>query len=176
MRNRYVAFLRAVNVGGRVVKMDTLRRLLEAAGLSNVSTLIASGNVLFESGRSPEPLETLIEKTLRAGLGYEVVTMVRSAGEVASVVSHVEKTIRRDGAILYVGFLKKAPSVEASKAIEALSNEVDVLTVQGRELYWQSRKSFSQSTVNPAKLEKMLGVAATVRNFTTVKKLHDRSR
>ena len=48
---KYAAFLRAINVGGRVVKMDRLRTLFEAAGLRGVETFIASGNVVFESGR-----------------------------------------------------------------------------------------------------------------------------
>ena len=46
---RYVAFLRAINVGGHVVKMDRLRNLFEALGFSGVRTFIASGNVLFDS-------------------------------------------------------------------------------------------------------------------------------
>ncbi len=45
---RYVAFLRAVNVGGRIVKMDELRRLFAGAGFADVETFIASGNVIFD--------------------------------------------------------------------------------------------------------------------------------
>ena len=48
---RYVAFLRAINVGGHVVKMDALRKLFVHAGLSDVETFIASGNVVFSSSR-----------------------------------------------------------------------------------------------------------------------------
>lgn len=44
---RFIAFLRAINVGGRNIKMDDLRALLEAMGLTNVETFIASGNVIF---------------------------------------------------------------------------------------------------------------------------------
>ena len=55
---RYVAFLRAINVGGRVVKMDDLRRHFVSMGLSDVQTFIASGNVIFESpARSTARLE-----------------------------------------------------------------------------------------------------------------------
>jgi uncharacterized protein (DUF1697 family) len=49
---RCVAFLRAINVGGHVVKMDRLRGLFEALKLRNVETMIASGNVLFDAPRS----------------------------------------------------------------------------------------------------------------------------
>ena len=45
---RRIAFLRAINVGGHVVKMDHLRKLLTSFGLENVETVIASGNVVFD--------------------------------------------------------------------------------------------------------------------------------
>jgi len=46
---RYVAFLRAINVGGHVVTMAQLKRAFEAVPLASVETFIASGNVIFES-------------------------------------------------------------------------------------------------------------------------------
>ncbi len=61
---RFVAFLRAINVGGnRVVKMDFLRQVFESLGFSRVETFIASGNVVFDTGaRNPKMLERKIEK------------------------------------------------------------------------------------------------------------------
>jgi uncharacterized protein (DUF1697 family) len=174
---RYVAFLRAINVGGRVVKMDRLRNIVETVGVSKVSTFIASGNVLFESKKSAAQLEASIESVLRAALGYEVATMLRSFDELQDVVSYVEENefARGDGAMLYVGFLKRAPAASAAKAVAALSNEIDTVSVHGRELYWQCRKTFSQSTVTGARLEKLLGVPATIRNFTTLARLASRA-
>ncbi len=46
---RYVAFLRAVNVGGRTVKMDLLRELFAQLQFKNIETFIASGNVIFDA-------------------------------------------------------------------------------------------------------------------------------
>jgi uncharacterized protein (DUF1697 family) len=174
---RYVAFLRAINVGGHVVKMDRLRKIFDTLGVSNVATFIASGNVLFESGQSPDVLEAAIEKTLRRELGYDVATMVRRLEEVEAVVSHVKKQgiMPGEGVMLYIGFLKSAPTASAAKAVAALSNHVDVLAVHRRELYWHCRKSFSESTVTGGKLERLLAVPATVRNFTTVQKLAARA-
>ena len=84
---RYVAFLRAINVGGRhLVKMDALRRLFEELGFTNVETFIASGNVVFESkSRSAASLEKAIEAHLQKSLGYEVKTFIRSESEVAEI-------------------------------------------------------------------------------------------
>lgn len=174
---RYVAFLRAINVGGHVVKMDQLRKIFDTLAVSNVATVIASGNVLFESGQSPEDLEASIEKTLRRELGYDVATMVRTLEQVDAVVSHVRKQAitPEEGVMLYIGFLKSAPTPSAAKAVAALSNHVDTLAVHRRELYWHCRKGFSESTVTGGKLERLLGVPATVRNFTTVQKLAARA-
>ena len=62
---QYVAFLRAVNVGGRVVKMTELKKIFEGAGLEDVSTFIASGNVIFASAKPPQKLEPQIQAALQ---------------------------------------------------------------------------------------------------------------
>jgi uncharacterized protein (DUF1697 family) len=170
---RYVAFLRAINVGGHIVKMDRLCRLFESAGLANVTSFIASGNLLFDSPKRPARLEGLIEETLEAALGYEVITMARSASEVSDIVERVERDRLADGSgvTLYVGLLKSAPLATAVREVEAMSNIVDSLTIHGRELYWSCNKRFSESTVQGPKLAKALGVAVTTRNITTIRKL-----
>jgi hypothetical protein len=53
----------------------------------------------------------------------------------------------------------------------AFQNEVDDFHVHEREVYWLSRKTIGQSTFSGGLLEKALGMPATVRNVTTVRKL-----
>jgi len=170
---RYVAFLRAVNVGGRIVKMDVLRGIFEKLGLTEVSTFIASGNVIFESPDAPGDLESAIEKALETTLGYDVTTMVRSIGNVSAVVDTVQRrdVAPGDGVTLYVGFLKERPPRAAARAVAGMSNEVDSLLVIGQEVYWRCQKAFSDSTVSGPRLEKVLGTPATFRNFNTVQKI-----
>src|SRR5262245_62250290 len=109
---RLVAFLRGINVGGHVVKMDALKKPFEALGFTGVETFIASGNVIFESRSAPTAaLERKIEAKLEAALGYEVRTFLRSAEEVAAVARQrpfAEARVRKAHA-LYVGFLAEAP-------------------------------------------------------------------
>src|SRR4051794_28128089 len=86
---RCVAFLRAVNVGGRVVKMDALRAAFEALGLAHVETFIASGNVVFDSRtRELAALERKIEAQLLQSFGFEIDAFVRSLDEVAALTTH----------------------------------------------------------------------------------------
>ena len=79
---RYIAFLRAINVGGHTVKMDRLRQIFDSLGFSNVETFLASGNVVFETtAQDTAALETRITAGLRAALGYEVATFLRTPAE-----------------------------------------------------------------------------------------------
>lgn len=168
MIHRYVALLRAINVGGRVVKMDELRKIFEMLPIRNVSTFIASGNVLFETAAAALHLEASIEQQLRAHLGYPVLTFIRTIPELQKVAAHDPFDGEEGG--LYVAFLKKPPSREAKQTLVAASNDVDRFHVHGREVYWLARAGFSGSSFSGAKLEKIVG-PATARNITTVRKL-----
>jgi uncharacterized protein (DUF1697 family) len=171
---RHLAFLRAINVGGRVVTMDRLRALCEAAGLRGVETFIASGNVLFDApARGAGTLESRLERALADGLGYEVATFVRSPAEVAAAAAHAPfgAGAPAAGHTMHVGFLKAEPGAEARRRVEALATDYDALCVHGRELYWLCRGRSSDSTITNARLERALGAPATFRSVTTVRKL-----
>ncbi|WP_282205543.1 DUF1697 domain-containing protein [Kitasatospora fiedleri] len=84
----YIAFLRAVNVGGRTVKMDRLRELFAGLGLEGVRTYIQSGNVFFRSAETDwAALAARIEAGLAAGLGYPVPVMLRTVEEVEALLA-----------------------------------------------------------------------------------------
>jgi len=86
---RFIAFLRAINVGGRTVKMQSLRQVFESLGFSRVNTFIASGNVVFEATtKKTKALERKIERALKAALGYEVRTFVREENELAKITNY----------------------------------------------------------------------------------------
>src|ERR1700751_4672082 len=83
---RLVAFLRAINVGGHVVKMEVLKKHFEALGFTDVQTFIASGNVIFTaSGGDLASIEKKIEKRLESALGDEVGTLGRRGEAVAAI-------------------------------------------------------------------------------------------
>ena len=172
---KYIAFLRAINVGGHTVKMDYLRSLFEGVGLANVETFIASGNVIFDSKSSNTmSLENKIEKHLRKILGYEVRTFIRSSSELAEVADYEpfsKAELNAAGNSLYVGFLAGNPGNDAKKKVLSLSGATNDFAVYGRELYWLIRTSFSESAVSGALLEKTLGMPATFRNMNTVKRI-----
>lgn len=174
MPDRYIAFLRGINVGDHMVKMPRLRAVFEAAGFSDVESFIASGNIAFSVALGkPEALERKLETELEAGLGYEVPTFLRTPAEVAAVAVAQPFGADIGKASLYVGFLKRTPAVSATKALRAHESDIDRLTVEGREVYWLCQTTMSKSKFTGVKLENALG-AATMRNITTIRKLADK--
>lgn len=169
---RYVALLRAINVGGHVVKMDVLRGHFEALGFSNVSTFIASGNVLFTArAGAAAALEARIARALRDALGYDVATFLRTPGEMAAAARHTPFDNLADTDALWVGFLKRALTADERRAVQAFASDSDAFAANARELYWHRRVRISESKFSMAKFEKALGTPATFRNVTTVRKL-----
>jgi uncharacterized protein (DUF1697 family) len=170
---RFIAFLRAINVGGHTVKMDHLRKLFEALQFSNVETFIASGNIIFESqAESAQTLEKQIESHLRKALGYEVATFIRSASELAAIAKYQPFAASElEGNSLYIAFLPAPPASAAQQKLLTFQTEIDSFHIHKREIYWLCRKKLSDSMFSGALLEKTIGMPATMRNSTTVKKL-----
>jgi uncharacterized protein (DUF1697 family) len=171
---RYVAFLRAINVGGHTVKMDRLRALFEELPLKNVSTFIASGNVIFEGpdgevGR----LERRIDRHLERALGYEVGTFIRTPEELAEVSRHppFQPAELERGGTLYVSFLSAPPPDGAAPRVAALSTAVDDLRLHGRELYWLAAAGIGRTEVKGPELGRVLGGPSTMRNLNTVRRI-----
>jgi uncharacterized protein (DUF1697 family) len=170
---RYIAFLRAINVPRRTVKMADLRALFEAMGLTQVETFIQSGNVLFNSpSTAPAELEQAIEAHLQQGLDFAVPTFLRSQDDLMEVIAH--HPFGDDGVDspdLYIAFLKKEPGEERQRNLLTLASEVDALHVFNRHVFWCWRRELGDSNVSNARIEKKLGMQATTRNMSTVRKI-----
>ncbi len=171
---RYIAFLRAINVGGHVVKMDRLREIFEARKLRNVETFIASGNVIFDTRvADAAALERTIEEDLRKILGYEVATFFRTPAELATIATRQpfgdqEAT---PAAALWIGFMRTPLGTEALQRLATLATDVDEFRAQGREAYWLRRPRTTEPEISGPRLEKALRAPITFRNATTVRKL-----
>jgi uncharacterized protein (DUF1697 family) len=174
---RYVGFLRAINVGGRIVKMDELRALFRGMKLAEVETFIASGNVLFTSPSTDvEALEARIEKHLGKALGYTSEIFLRTPAELAAIVALPPFPGSATAHAVHVGFLRDTPTPGQVDAVTALRTDNDEFHVVGRELHWISRVRVSESTVSGPKIARALGGPTTLRNITTVRKLADKTR
>jgi uncharacterized protein (DUF1697 family) len=172
---RFIAFLRAINVGGgRTVKMQSLREVFESLGFSRVATFIASGNVVFETTtKKTKTLERKIERALKEALGYEVRTFVRGEGELAKIVNYrpfpqskFDETWQSN-----IIFLADNLNEKLKQHVNELRTNTDAFEVHGREIYWLRRKKQNGALFSTVPLEKILGPAFTVRGANTIEKI-----
>lgn len=169
---RFVAFLRAINVGGRTVTMDALRSIFESCGLKDVETFLASGNVMFTATKKEPALRTVVETALTTSLGYEVTTFLRTDAEVAAITrSPLLARRRRNVPTVVVGFLHDALDAAATKRLMALETTVDHFAIEGREIYWLCDVKQSESKITLAAVERAIAVCATFRAVSTVERL-----
>ncbi len=173
--SRFVAFLRAINVGGHTVKMEELRKIFESLGVGGVETFIASGNVIFESStRRGEPLRKKIEMTLRTELGYEVATFLRSDAELKGMGEYqpfAASQFRAPVSTLFVALLSEELRDDAKQKLINHGGAEDEFHVHSREIYWLCHVRANESKFSGPKLEKTIGMRTTVRNINTIRRL-----
>ena len=173
---RYVALLRGINVGGKtLIRMADLRTCVEELGLEDVSTFIASGNVLFESGtRDAAKLERSIERGIeqRFELPVKVVVLDRTA--YGRVVRTIPKSWVGDASVrANVAFVRRG--TDAKQVVRDLDPDPAVEEVKAitGAILWATKRD----AVNRSVMRKLIGGAAykelTVRNLNTTLKLHD---
>lgn len=171
---RYTALLRAINVGGHTVKMDTLRQILADGGFSGVETFIASGNVIFDSpSLDVQALEAQFEALLKAALGYEVATFIRTGSELRGLVDKppLPEELMAGYQAHNVGFLKNELSDESRERLMKLETAIDRFFVQGREVIWLCNTKQSESTFSNVAMEKAIAGKTTFRGISTIRKL-----
>ena len=170
---RYVAMLRAVNVGGKQIKMTALAALFSDLGYRDVVTYIQSGNVVFTSpSRSADALARAIEARITRELRMEVRVLLRSRAELERV-QQANPFLRAgaDPAKLHVTFLATKPAAALVRAAGELGFGADEFRVVGREAYLHCPNGYGRTKVNNTFFEKKLQTVATTRNWNTVNKL-----
>jgi len=173
---RYIAFLRGINVGGHRVKMDRLRALFMELELEDVSTFIASGNVLFSADSDDaEGLQDMIEGHLASELGYEVATFLRSPSELAEVVAFRPPEVVTPPAAdpsHYVIFLGTGAPDSLRSELTRLNSEMDHFYVAETEVHWLIQGKLTDSPLFDRGLAQATkGVRTTTRNMNTLRRI-----
>ncbi len=171
--NRYVAFLRGMNLGRRRIKNPELCAAFEEIGFTNVAAYLASGNVIFDSDDSdPMSAARSIEDGLWESLGYEVPTFLRSADEVRAIAGHkpfADVTEERVGKMQVVMIGDEVDQSDRDSVLE-LSNDADMLELTNRELYWWPKGELLDSQLDLKAIESIAG-PFTIRTKNTVDRL-----
>ncbi|OQR83078.1 hypothetical protein THRCLA_10992 [Thraustotheca clavata] len=169
----YVAFLRAVNVGGRTVKMASIVEYFKALGFTNVSSFLASGNVIFHtSTENIGEIEQSIEKTLLDNVGFDIPVMVRSKTQLEQILTESSSQMPKGTTTTHVMFAKTSLSDEHQAIAEGWTIPSDIFSrVTNESLFWFSQTTMSKSPCFNKQFEKLLGVALTLRNINTIRRL-----
>jgi uncharacterized protein (DUF1697 family) len=172
---KYVALLRGLNVGGHLVKMEALRACFSDLGFENISTVLATGNVRFETEKSnPQLLQAQIEEAFLTTFGFESRVCLRLESEIKSLIESdpfkdiVVTPITR----LYVSFSPTPVSTSFTLPYKTTNGEYSILAVTNTEIVsvlLLLRGSDSVSSMNI--LENEFGKNITTRNWNTLKKL-----
>ena len=161
----YVALLRGVNLlGVSTLKMTDLKAIADKLGLKQARTYIASGNLLFTSGKAEEPLRRALEKEVKAHMGREVRVMLRTAAEMAAVLKANPFT-EAPGKNVQAFFLNEPPPRDL---IDTARNQDDERIACGeREVF----VAYGEKGIGKSRLRLPAAEAGTARNMNTVKKL-----
>jgi len=172
---RYIAFLRGINVGGHhKIPMADLRNALGKLGLKNVETILNSGNVIFDSSTDcSESLEKMISKKLEKRFGFTVPTIIRKSEMIYQLINDspfqdvkITKDIR-----LYVSFLKK--NIQSDLKLPWISSDNSLKIIGKRDKTILSILDISVSKTPHAMkiIEKFFGTDTTTRNWKTIERI-----
>lgn len=172
---KYIALLRAVNVGGKnKLNMADLRAALEAIGLGQVQTYIQSGNIVFESHETEASLKPQIERAIDQRFGLALDVVLRTLVELDQVVAHCPFVLHQEQAasgpvMLYVAFLDSPPQAAGLSRLDRYVSDREQYQLVGRDVFLLLKQGMHNSKLAP-QVHK-LGTPATVRNWKTLNRL-----
>jgi len=141
-------------------------------GITNISTYIQSGNVIFDSSAGVETLKGKIEGKLLKALGYEVTVFLKTFEEIRDIIERnpYKKDLEDMG--LYVSMLSSVADTEGLKQLQLLAGEQEQVKILGTEAYiLVPQNGYGNSKLSNTTVEKKLKVRATTRNWATMNKI-----
>ncbi|HET7397709.1 MAG TPA: DUF1697 domain-containing protein [Intrasporangium sp.] len=170
----YVAFLRAVNVRPRWVKMDQLRALLQEHGFGDVQTHIQSGNVRVTTPtRTAAKVEATLSELISSTFGFEVPVIARTPVELRDLATAVDALPSPLGAAarLYVVFVRGPLGDTTVKQVNAWSEPGERALVVGRDIALWIDRGFHEARFPTAPLWRSTPAVTTARDIKVVRAL-----
>lgn len=172
----WIALLRGIGGGIRPMPMRRLVTALDGIGLDDIRTYIASGNVVFKSRKSAAQLTKQIEACIKKTFGFESKTFVLSVDEVARAAkANPFPQADASPTSLHVFFLAQPATTPQLDAMNELRAATEQFVLKKQVLYFYAPQGFGISKL-AGRVEKLLGVETTARNWRTVTKLLELAR
>ena len=177
----YVAFLRAVNIRPRWVKMARLREVLADAGFTDVDTYIQSGNVKVSTPRrSPARVRAQLEQIIEDEFGFPVPCIIRTPQQLREIAEYAESlTSPLDPAEIveaerrYITFNTEPLTAEQLDFCARWQQPGERLLGHGSEIHWWLGMPTHEAKISNARIER-LGIQATTRDLKVVRTLATR--
>ena len=170
-----IALLRGINVGGKnILPMKDLVELLQALKLENVRTYIQSGNVVFDGGpTAAAPLGERISKSIEKQHGFKPTVLILSASQLRQAMkANPFRNAQSEPKTLHLGFLASPASQPDIESIEAAKAPSERFKLTDTVFYLHAPDGIGRSKL-ASKVERLLGVPVTGRNWRTVLKLSE---
>ncbi len=171
----WIALFRGINVGGNnMLPMKSLAALIEEIGGAHVKTTIQSGNVVFQdAGSDAASLSKRIEAAVlkKHGFAPRVLVITRSELEKAARANPFREA-EAEPQSLHLAFLSEQPKNPDLAGLNAVKRDDEAFVLDGKIFYLHTPGGAGQSKL-AGRYEKLLGVAATARNWNTVMKLRE---
>ncbi len=173
---KFVALLRGINVGGnKKVPMAELKKVLEKAGLKNVKTILASGNVVFESESGIKQLQTIISSAIEKAFEFPVPVLLRTHAEIKEIIlldpfKRIKATPKTR---LYMTFLSGKSKNGQSSGYVSPDKSFEIISSWKNTVFSVLDLSVSNTPEAMNALEKICGKNITTRNWNTILKIAD---
>jgi uncharacterized protein (DUF1697 family) len=171
---KYVALLRAVNVGGRnLMRMTELRACLEARKFERVSTYIQSGNILFDSDAADAVrLTAAIERAFAETFNRQVPVFLRSHTQMKNVVARAPTAWNGETALRKnVAFLRAPLTAKHAVSAIVVKEGVDSLDAGDGVVYMSTLLARATESTLSKIVGKPIYAHMTIRNFNTCQKI-----
>lgn len=169
---RYAAFLRGVNVGGVNLKMADVAKALEDAGFRSVRTILASGNVLFDSGSGVDTVRKKAEKALRDSFGYDAWVLAYPIDTVAAIARAYPFQREVPDHHSYVTFVTDEQVLDELADLAKDAPAQEKIERGDGVIYWQVPKTATlDTTIGKTMGKKRYKSSTTTRNLRTLDKV-----
>ena len=172
---RYIAFLRGINVSGqKVIRMEALRKVFVENGFTHVKTYIQSGNVIFNSDETEiDELIQKIEEIIETHFGFHTDIILRKHVEIESILKtlQISRSKSAEDKKYYITFLQKESKESLIVPLFSKNKDVEVIHQNNKDFVSISHPFKGNYGFPNAFIELLTAIPATTRNPNTLKKL-----
>ena|ERR1700761_2480782 len=168
---KYIAFLRGINVGARVIRMAELKVCFERLGLDDVRTVLQTGNVIFRSEATAAELKQRVEAALTETFHYPAKVQVYAANALRQIVLHSPFT---DDSThhTYIVFFEDDLAERVAAEVSGLDPELETIAPGAGVIYWRVLICMTLKTTFAKYLTKAAYKHSnTNRNIKTLRKI-----